>query len=67
MLCLWEGTSQVTKDRGDIFFNDQAIQVFTVIFRNVGNHLSNDTASCPRKQEFSRTPLPERQISHFLY
>jgi len=45
-------------DRGDIFFNDQAIQDFTVIFRNVGSHLSIDTASYPKRHEFLRTLLP---------
>ena len=59
--------SEVSKDRDDIFFDDQSIQDFTVILRNVGNHLSNVPASYPKGHVVSRTPLPEPQISHVLY
>jgi hypothetical protein len=58
---------EVSKDRDDIFFNDQSIQYFTVIFRNVGNHWSNVPASYPKGHEISRIPLPEPQLSLVLY
>jgi hypothetical protein len=59
-LCLWVGACWISKDHGDISFNDQAIQDFTVIFWNVGNHMSND--SCISKKSLilrntaARTP-----------